>query len=81
MPFGLGEGNSIDIPFHVKVGFIQRDKFNKQRENNHAVYRLNVVNAQCITGSEKYPDAGINFSFAIDKYSQAYGNMLPVLDI
>ena len=30
----LGVGDSIDIPFCVIVGFMQRDQFNQQHQNN-----------------------------------------------
>ena len=73
--FDLGVGDVIDIPAYVAVGFMQRDQFNEQHDNNATVYRPNVVNGQCITGSEKYPDAGINCNYAIDEYSQAYGEI------
>ena len=71
--FELGLGDSIDIPFYVIVEFTQRDHFNQQHQNNDTFYRPSVVNAQCIIGCEKFPDAGINCIYAIDKYSQAYG--------
>ena len=35
-----------------------------------------MVNAQCIIGSEKILDAGINCNYAIDKQSQAYGKIV-----
>ena len=34
------------------------------------------MNAQCIIGIEKFPDAGTNCNYAIDKYSQAYGDIV-----
>ena len=51
---------------------MQRDQFKQQHQNKDTFYRPSVVNAQCINRSEKFPDAGINCNFAIDKYSQAY---------
>ena len=71
--FALGVGDGIDIPIYVIVGFMQRDQFNQQHQNNDTFCRPSVVNAQCIIGSEKPPDAGINCNSAIDKYSLAYG--------
>ena len=32
--------------------------------------------AQCIIGSEKCPDAGLNCYYAVDKNSQAYGEII-----
>ena len=69
----LGVGDGIDIPFYVEVGFLERDQFNQQHQKNDTFYRPSVVNAQCIIGNEKFPDAGINCNYAIDKRSQAFG--------
>ena len=71
--FELGVGDGFDIPIYVIVGFMQRYQFNQQHQNNDTFYRLSVVNPQYIFGSEKFPDAGKNCIYAIDKYSQAYG--------
>ena len=74
--FELGVGVGVDIPICVIVGFMQRDQFNQQHQNNDTYYRRSVVNAQFIIGSEKFPDAGINCKYAIDDYSQAYGEIV-----
>ena len=74
--FELGVGNGVDIPIYVIVGFMQWDQFNQQLQNNDSFYTPSVVNAQCINGSEKLPDAGINCDYAIDNYSQAYGEIV-----
>ena len=68
--FELGVGDCIDIPIYVIVGFMQRDQFNQQHQNNDT--QPSVVNAQCVVGNEN-GKAGINCNYAIDKYSQAYG--------
>ena len=72
----LGVENGIDIPLNVKVGFMQRHLFNQQHQNNDTLYRPSVVNAQWIIGNEKFPGAGIVCIYAIDKYSQAYGEIV-----
>ena len=74
--FELGVGDDIDIPVYVIVGFIQRDQFNQEHRNNDTFCRPSVVNAQFFIGSENIPDAGIIFNYAIDKYSQAYGEIV-----
>ena len=71
--FELGVRVGIDIPVYVIVGSMQRDQLNQQHQNNYTFYRSTVVNAQCIIGSEKFPYAGKICNYAIDKYSQAYG--------
>ena len=55
---------------------MQRDQFNQQHQNDDIFHRPSVVNAQCIIGSEKFPDAVMNCNYAIDKYSQAYGEIV-----
>ena len=60
---------------------MQRNQFNQQHQKNDTFYRPSVVNDQCVIGSENYTDAGINCGYAIEKYSQAYGKLLPVLNL
>ena len=55
---------------------MQRDQFNQQNQKNDTLYRPSAVNAQCITGSEEIPDAGVNCNHAIDEYSHAYGEIV-----
>ena len=55
---------------------MQRDQFNQQHQNNDTFYRPSVVNAQCNIGIDKFPGAGINFNYAIDKHSQIYGEIV-----
>ena len=74
--FELGVGERIDIPIYVIVGIMQRDHLNQQHQNKDTFYRPSVVNAQCNISSEKLPDAGISCNYAIDKYSQAYGEIV-----
>ena len=74
--FELGVGDGIDIPFYGVVGFMQRDELNQQHQNNDTFYRPIVVNAHCIIGSEKFPDAGIICNYAFDRCSQAYGDIV-----
>ena len=74
--FELDVGDGTDKPIYVFVGFMQRDQFNQQHQNNDTFYRPSVVNAQCVIGSEKIPDAGLNCNYAFDKYSQAYGEIV-----
>ena len=50
---------------------MQRGQFNQQRQNNDVVCRPFIVDAQCIIGNEKYPDARLHCNYAVDKFSQA----------
>ena len=36
--FELGVGDGIDVPSYVIVGFVQRDQFNQQLQNNDAFF-------------------------------------------
>ena len=74
--FELGVGGGINIPFYVIIRFVQRDQFNQQHQENDRFYRPSVLNAQCFTGSQKHPSAEISCNSAIDKYSQAYGEIV-----
>ena len=73
--------DGIDIPIYVIVGFMQRDDVIQQHQDNDSFRRPSAVNAQCIIGSHKFPDAEMNCNHAIDKYAQAYGKLFPVVDI
>ena len=74
--FELGVVDGIDIPVYAIVGFMQRDQFSQQHQNNDTFHRPSVVNAPCIIGSEIFPDAGINCIYASEKNSQAYGEIV-----
>ena len=43
--------------------------------NNDTFYRPPVSSAQCIIGTEKYPDNGILLNYNDDDYSQGYGQI------
>ena len=55
----LGTQQGINVPIQIFVGFQQRDRQDPQISNNDTFYRPPVTSAQCIIGTEKYPDAGI----------------------
>ena len=52
---------------------MQKNQFNQQHQNIDNFHRPSAVNAQCNIRNGKFPDAGINCNYAIDKHSQAYG--------
>ena len=43
--------------------------------NKDTFYRPLVTSAQCIIGTEKYPDSGILLNYNNDDYSQGYGQI------
>ena len=55
--------------------FQQRDRQDSKNLNNDAFCKLLVVSAQCIIGTEKYPDAGIVLIFDDDDYSQGFSQI------
>ena len=73
--FELGTQEGINIPIWIFVAFQQSDRQNSQNENNDTFYRPLVTSAQCIIGTEKYPDSGILLNYNDDDYSQGYGQI------
>ena len=70
--FELGSLESMNVPIWNILGFRQQDRQDSQNLNNDTFCRLPVVSAQCIIGTEKYPDAGISLNYVDDDYSQGY---------
>ena len=70
--FELGSHENMNIPIWIIIGFQQQDRQDSQNLNNDTFCRLPVVSAQCIIGTEKYPDAGILLNYDDDDYSQGY---------
>ena len=70
--FELGSHENMNVPIWVIIGFQQRDRQDSQNLNKDTFCRLPVVSAQCIIGTEKYPDTGILLNYDDDDYSQGY---------
>ena len=73
--FELGTQEGINVPIWIFVAFQQSDRQNNQNLNNDSFYRPPVTSAQCIIGTEKYPDSGILLNYEDDDYSQRYGQI------
>ena len=73
--FELGTQEGINVPIWIFVAFQQNDRENNQNLNNDTFYRPLVTSAQCIIGTEKYPDSGILLNYNDDDYSQGYGQI------
>ena len=73
--FELGTQEGINVPIWIFVAFQQIDRQNDQGLNNDTFYRPPVSSAQCIIGTEKYPDSGIVLNYNGDDYSQVYGQI------
>ena len=57
--FELGSQQSMNFTLWILIGFQQQVRQDSQDLNNDIFCRLPVVSAECIIGTEKYPDAGI----------------------
>ena len=73
--FELGTQEGINVPIWIFVAFQQNDRENDQNLNNDTFYRPLVTSAQCIIGTEKYPDSRILLNYNDDDYSQGYGQI------
>ena len=71
--FELGTREGINVPMWILVAFQQRDRQHDQNLNDDTFYRPLVTSAQCIIGTEKYPDSAILLNYNDDDYSQGYG--------
>ena len=71
--FELGTQEGNIVPTQIYVAFQQNDRLHDQNLNNDTFCRLPVTSAQCIMGTEKYPDSGILLNYDDDYYSQGYG--------
>ena len=70
--FELGSQENMNIPIWIIIGFKQQDRQDSQDLNNDTFCRLPVASAQCIIGTEKFPDAGVLLNFNDDDYAQVY---------
>ena len=70
--FVLGERDEIDLPISVKLSLQQRDRWHYQPLKIDTFCRLSVKIAQCIFGTENYPDTDMDSEHAEDKFSQGY---------
>ena len=73
--FELGTQEGINVPIWIFIAFQQSDRQNDLNLNNDTFYRPPVTSAQCIIGTEKYPDNGILLNYNDDDYSQGYGQI------
>ena len=73
--FELGTQEGVNVPIWIFVAFQQNDRQNDQNLNNDIFYRPLVTSAQCIIGTEKYPDSRNLLNYNNDVYSQGYGQI------
>ena len=73
--FELCTQEGINAPVCIFVAFQQNVSQNDQDLNNDTFCRPLLTSAQCIIGTEKYPDSGIFLNYNDDDYSQGYGQI------
>ena len=73
--FELGTQEGVNVPIWIFVAFQQNDRQNDQSLNNDTFYRPLVTSAQCIIGTERYPNSSILLNYEDDDYSQGYGQI------
>ena len=73
--FELGTQEGINVAIWIFVAFQQNDRQNDQNLNKDTFFRPLVTSAQCIIGTEKYPDSGNLLNYNDDDYSQGYGQI------
>ena len=73
--FELGTQEGINVPIWIRIGFQQEDRRKSQNENDDTFYRPSVISAQCIIGTEKYPDSSSLLNYNDDDYNQGYGQI------
>ena len=73
--FELGTQEGVNVPIWIFAAFQQHDRQHNQTLNNDTFYRMPVSSAQCIIGTEKYPDSAIFLNYDDDDYSQGYGQI------
>ena len=71
--FELGTQEGVNVPILNIIGFQQSDRQHAQNLKKDTFYRPPVTPAQCIIGTEKYPDSAILLNYNDDDYSQGYG--------
>ena len=57
--FEVGTQEGITIPIWIYVVFLQNERQHDQNLNNDTFCRLPVTSAQCLIGTERYPDSAI----------------------
>ena len=70
--FEWGSHENMNVPIWIKIRLQPTDGRDTQNLNNDTFCRLPVTSAQCIFGTEKYPDAGIVINYDDDDYTQGY---------
>ena len=71
----MGSQEGVSVLIWIFIDFQQEDRRHDQKLNNDTFYRLPVTSAQCVIGTEKYPDSGILLNCDDDDYSRGYSQI------
>ena len=71
----MGSQESMKVPIWIIIVFQQRDTQDSQSLNKDTFCILPVTSAQCVIGTEKYPDAVILINFEYDEDNQGCGQI------
>ena len=64
--FELGSEESMNGPIWIVIGSRQRDRQDSQNLDSDTFCRLAITSAQCIIGTEKYPNSSVLFNYDAD---------------
>ena len=74
--FELGAQEGVNVTIWIIIGFQQGKRQDSENLNNDTFYRPSVPSAQCILGTEKYPDSAFFWNFDDDDdFSQGCGQI------
>ena len=60
---------------YVSVELMQRYQFSQHQQIIVKIDGSTVLNAQCNIGSEKHPDVEMTFTYAVELFSQTFGEI------
>ena len=76
--FELGTQECVNVPIWIYVVFQQSDRQHDQNLSNDTFYRMPVLSAQVVIGTDKYPDNSVLLNYNDHDYIQGYGQIKEV---
>ena len=73
--FELDSQGTLNFLIWITIGFQQTGRKDSQNLNKDIFCRFHVTSAQCVIGTEKYPDADIRLIYDDDEYFKGYGQI------
>ena len=72
----LGIKIGFDLAAHVIISFQKRDAIDIAVNVLGVFYRPYVTGAQCIIGTERYPETSMKIDYGKRKHSQAFADLV-----